>query len=50
MKISAGIRDRQLSEIRGHNVPPPPRWGYKVGEEKKHFGISDLSTVGRLSP
>ena len=49
MKISAGIRDRQLSEIRGHNVTPP-RWGYKVGEEKKHFGISDLSTVGRLSP
>ena len=49
MKISAGIRDRQLSEIRGHNVTPP-RWGYKVGEEKKHFGISDLSTFGRLSP
>ena len=48
MKISAGIRDRQLSEIRVHNVTP--HWGYKVGEEKKHFGISDLSTVGRLSP
>jgi len=48
MKISAGLTDRQFSKIRGHN--PPPCWGYKVGEEKKHFGISDLSTVGRLSP